>query len=1194
MIRIEILFLLSFSFTLLAGSNIRSSSAVTGSFLTVGEKAAYFTVAGNPSDETETNGIIDSLCKITPSAIKPILGTNLPISSISIYATNPRVCSEKTPHFNDIPDALLPVPAIYRDRNNDGIFNGSDEILFYASGMNYWRLKSNEWEFRFNDFTEKRHFYVRTTQGSHPIEKLTQPEGTKKVQHSALQLIRTKKSTNITTAPHLQGWADRQWIWTSLVESKNRFAPKRDLDIKTTCDPTFPGKIRILTDSRLPVTGNEAVFTFKRPTQDSLFKVKPTSLINTWNPLPLETYTFELEVAGLDTSFLDIIGYDISYYRKLDMNGIRRLRFYSNVRSIGEAPVVSYSLSNIPTGFTAIIRKNPLTQEMVLVDSGTGFQSPYLWSDSTGKGYEYFVSSENAARIPTLEAVSTNTSTESMVLVRDLHNTSNRSDYMIVAPSELLNSSIKIAEHKKAIGAFLNPTVVATEDIYREFSGGVPDPTAIRNFMTFAFHHWQLPLNGDENLKYLLLVGTGHSDYKGIHSSNKNFIYPYIWRGSQHRPVVEDFFGYVTPGDTPESLPRIAVGRLLATSETDVDNFLKKLKYMESDSGDYSEWRNRYLFVSDDDRQQNTIEGHDMYHTSQSDDVADKLINLRPTAHIQKVNLFEYELNGVEKRGAKIDLINRINDGVSLVNFFGHGGFASMTDEGIFGVEDVNVLSNEDRYLLFLAFSCSVGFFDQPGKECIAGKMVTSKNNGAHTAIASTRASYATYNVPFAKNLYRKLFDSEKSSSIGEAYLDAKKQEKQSSYAIFGDPSFTPQVNNKRIELDIQNENGISIDTMKAVQYVHVRATIPSGHSVDSVRIHLENPEQIDVKRKDGYPDFNPKLGKDIQYNLPGKILLNQVFPVVHNQIDAKITIPPIVPQKVEGTKLRIYGWSSEKTSTVTGIKEDLLFDGIDYTNLDTTDKTGPNITIRLAQDNSEADTALPGSIGNRVVIDGFYVDTKDPHHVEQDPAVIELYFSDSSGIDIFGENVGEGITISIKDIRTAKNYNGRFRSIGESPNKGKITLSLRHDEFPRPGEYELIVTASDFNQNTSKERFIVDVKSTEQGLYSIGDFYAYPSPAHIGEHTRFYYNAPDFRVHRMTLKVFTLSGQLVRQFNDVRPGVFWDLRDQRGNQLSPDVYLYRLYVERDAPENIDLNSTEREKEIITSSIRKMVIYPPR
>jgi hypothetical protein len=372
---------------------------------------------------------------------------------------------------------------------------------------------------------------------------------------------------------------------------------------------------------------------------------------------------------------------------------------------------------------------------------------------------------------------------------------------------------------------------------------------------------------------------------------------------------------------------------------------------------------------------------------------------------------------------------------------------------------------------------------------------------------------------------------------------------------------------------------------VKVLQRVRVVATIPDNRKIDSVRVQIENPERLENQRKDGLP-YN------VDYKLPGKLLLNLAYPVTGNKIDVPINIPLPVKQKELGSKLRIYGWSRESKQTIIGLNNSLYFSGIDVSNVDTTDKVGPSISVRLAQDSSKVDTTIPSALNDRVVIDGF---VKNPTDFNPHPAVVEVFLSDSAGIDIFGESVGEGITVSVKGVRKAKNYNSEFKPVDGSPNCGKLSLFFNQDEFPAPGEYEMIVSTSDFLRNRSEKRFTIEVKSTQNGVYDIGDFYAYPSPVNIGDRTRFYFNAPTDAVHQITLKIFTLSGKLVRSFKNVRPGVEWNLRDEIGNQLSPNIYLYRLYVERDKRRDENSFSSGGDtKEIVRSQIRKMAILPPR
>ena len=72
------------------------------------------------------------------------------------------------------------------------------------------------------------------------------------------------------------------------------------------------------------------------------------------------------------------------------------------------------------------------------------------------------------------------------------------------------------------------------------------------------------------------------------------------------------------------------------------------------------------------------------------------------------------------------------------------------------------------------------------------------------------------------------------------------------------------------------------------------------------------------------------------------------------------------------------------------------------------------------------------------------------------------------------------------------------------------------------------------------------------------------------------------------SIKIFTLSGKLVKVFPDAINGQPWDLTDQRGNRLPPNVYLYQVTAKM-----IGGGMTGNEK-IVKSPIRKLVIHPPR
>src|SRR5438067_2320095 len=67
--------------------------------------------------------------------------------------------------------------------------------------------------------------------------------------------------------------------------------------------------------------------------------------------------------------------------------------------------------------------------------------------------------------------------------------------------------------------------VVTIEDIFREFGYGSRDITALRDFVSYTFHH------AKDRPFYLTLLGGGHCDYQNRQTNAPNWI-P-VWENEQ-------------------------------------------------------------------------------------------------------------------------------------------------------------------------------------------------------------------------------------------------------------------------------------------------------------------------------------------------------------------------------------------------------------------------------------------------------------------------------------------------------------------------------------------------------------------------------------------------------------------------------------------------------------------------------------
>ena len=96
-------------------------------------------------------------------------------------------------------------------------------------------------------------------------------------------------------------------------------------------------------------------------------------------------------------------------------------------------------------------------------------------------------------------------------------------------------------------------------------------------------------------------------------------------------------------------------------------------------------------------------------------------------------------------------------------NYIGHGGFDRLAQENLFTSADVASLNNSDRLPVFLAMTCSVGNFAQPGYPSLGEAMLLRKDGGAFAVWAPSGLSENPSAVRLDQSFFRGAFvDGEK------------------------------------------------------------------------------------------------------------------------------------------------------------------------------------------------------------------------------------------------------------------------------------------------------------------------------------------------------------------------------------------------------------------------------------------------
>jgi hypothetical protein len=184
------------------------------------------------------------------------------------------------------------------------------------------------------------------------------------------------------------------------------------------------------------------------------------------------------------------------------------------------------------------------------------------------------------------------------------------------------------------------------------------------------------------------------------------------------------------------------------------------------------------------------------------------------------------------------------------------------------------------------------------------------------------------------------------------------------------------------------------------------------------------------------------------------------------------------------------------------------------------------------------------------------------------EPRLIVKLF-DESGINTVGAGVGHEMLLVINgDEQNAVDISSAFRSEANSFQRGIVEWEIPRQEL---GANSLSLRAWDV-LNNSQSSNLEDFVAEDEDLV-LRNVYNYPNPMSSETQFVFEHNQPVGTSARIQIRIYTLSGQIVRSIesDEVLPGgmmqVPWDGRDEDADRLATGIYLYKVRVEVDSPE---------------------------
>jgi len=323
----------------------------------------------------------------------------------------------------------------------------------------------------------------------------------------------------------------------------------------------------------------------------------------------------------------------------------------------------------------------------------------------------------------------------------NLKSTSNGADYIIITHPDFRDAVLPLRDHRAAQG--LRAGVIDVVDVYDEFSYGVFNPRAIRDFLKHAYDNWQPPAPS-----YVLLVGDANYDFKDHEGTGEpNYVPPYliyadVWQGE----AAADNRYVCVWGD--DELPDMHVGRFPAQTVAQVSTMVSKTVDYET-TLPVGSWRQEVFLLADDPDDPDDPNSPNHFW-SLSDDIADNHLPPAPLYTAEKVYYgiapYTPTVNLV-----KSQLASAFETGRLFINYVGHAQvlvWGGYPPEPFLWQSEVATLPSSEKMPIVMAMACMEGYFIFPSiavgddLSCIGETMVRVQGRGA---VASwSPASYGT------------------------------------------------------------------------------------------------------------------------------------------------------------------------------------------------------------------------------------------------------------------------------------------------------------------------------------------------------------------------------------------------------------------------------------------------------------------
>lgn len=575
--------------------------------------------------------------------------------------------------------------------DEDAQFEVGEAIRFYG-----WAFDGDE-----RQYVKQNVFWLTADGGGERVETVEQIAGGERVERVSAEISYAPE--NVFSLTYTRHWPTfdnpfDSWYWLVLTK-----------------DATLPAAITLPID--IPHPSPNGVATYQIETLDQKQRithlltpslnghVAPThywdGLVNQNITNPI-SQTLLLNGPNLLTLELQSEGADGIYLNRVTVNYERELIAENNALAFGHAAQGEHTF--------AIRGITDVDPSQLLFWDISNRHAPKITAlnDPISGTYEIGVAhDENAKFLLTHQADMLQPVALSTYAPQSIEPAGDGAEWVAITHSRLMTETLRLAEQRETHSR-LTTHVVAVEEIFEQYGHGLPLPHAIHAYLQHAYSNWAL------SPEYVLLVGDASLNPRGMAcqgscfsdwtTDDENLVPTFLEPLDRYMGLVPvDHFFTLLEGD--DDLPDVAIGRLPSQNSAELAAIIDKIIIYEQNLVNPNEWTQHISFFTDNtDNAGNFCHyAHDSAaHWPQQFQISQLCLDKVGDVEVLRAAFFE-----------------RINQGVLINQYLGHGFIGGWASEGVLRNDDMPLLQNSDRPFVQISGNCLDGNYAWVGSDSI-------------------------------------------------------------------------------------------------------------------------------------------------------------------------------------------------------------------------------------------------------------------------------------------------------------------------------------------------------------------------------------------------------------------------------------------------------------------------------------------